>query len=417
MAMSQEMRLKKAHVALMKHPETALYSGVILMGKSAIEKGIPTAYTDGINKKYGEEFITKLDDAELRGIVMHENLHVALKHITRFNREFKDNPMLTNVATDYAVNSVIYGVEDKSFLKLPDGALYDAKFDNWSAREIYNYLKQNLPPQPKVKISMGGGDCDGDGEGGQGSITIEIDGKQYNVSSQDEHDFSGENEGGKQMSPAEQAQLSDAIDRALREGGILAGRMGSKTPRAITELLEPKVDWREALREFVTSSTRGSDEFTWRRFNKRLLANDYYLPSLENESVGELVIAIDTSGSIGGVELNEFATELASICDNVTPDKVRVLWWDTEVHGEQVFENDYTNIATMLKPKGGGGTLVSCVNEYLNKHKVTAEGVLVFTDGYVESDIKWNIQAPTLWLVTQNNSFEPPMGKVIKKEE
>ena len=66
---SQEMRLKKAHVALMKHPETALYSGVILMGKSSVEKGIPTAYTDGLNKKYGEEFISKLTDAELRGLV------------------------------------------------------------------------------------------------------------------------------------------------------------------------------------------------------------------------------------------------------------------------------------------------------------------------------------------------------------
>lgn len=414
---SQEMRLKKAHVALMKHPETALYSGVILMGKSSVEKGIPTAYTDGLNKKYGEEFISKLTDAELRGLVLHENLHVALKHTVRFSKEFQTDRMLVNVATDYAVNSVIKNLEDKSFCDLPAGGLYDEKFKNWSAREIYSYLKQNLPPQPKVKINISSGG-EGDGEGGEGGeITISIDGKLIKASSSDEHDFSGKDGEGKELSPAEQAQISDAIDRALREGGILAGRMGAKMPRAITEMLEPKVDWKEALRDFVTSSTRGSDEFTWRKFNKRLVANDLYLPSLENESVGELIIAIDTSGSIGGVELNEFASELASICDNVSPDKVRVLWWDTEVHGEQIFQGNYVGIANMLKPQGGGGTHVSCVSEYLSSKKVTAEGVLVFTDGYVESDIKWNISCPTLWLVTENKHFSPPAGKMVYKDE
>ena len=414
MAITQETRLKKAHIALMKHQETALYSGVILMGSSVVEDGIPTAYTDGRNKKYGREFMSKLSDSQLRGLILHENLHVALKHVGRFTKEFKDNPMLINVATDYAVNDVIMSMNDKGFCELPEGGLYDEKFHNWSAREIYNYLKSTLPPQPKVSISLQGGQGKGDDEGQSQSIKINIDGKELEVSPTDEHDF-----GANEMSVAEQAQLSDAIDRALREGGILAGRMGSKMPRAIDELLEPKVNWRDALREFVTSATRGSDEYTWRKFNKRMMANDLYLPSLENESIGELVVAIDTSGSIGGVELTEFATELASICDSVTPDKVRVLWWDTAVHGEQVFDSSsYQNIAGLLKPQGGGGTMVSCVSEYLNKNKVNAEAVLVFTDGYVESDIKWDITVPTLWMVTQRRDFQPPMGgKVVKKED
>ena len=84
MSITQETRLKKAHVALMKHPETALFSGVILMGKSTVTDDCPTAYTDGINKVYGRKFMEGLDDAELRALILHENLHVALKHITRF---------------------------------------------------------------------------------------------------------------------------------------------------------------------------------------------------------------------------------------------------------------------------------------------------------------------------------------------
>jgi predicted metal-dependent peptidase len=386
---TQETRLKKAHISLMKHPETALYSGVMLMGKSSVEDEKFTAYTDGVNKRYSREFISKLSDAELRGLVLHENLHVALKHIQRFKKEFKVEPMLINASADYVVNDIILNLNDRSFLTLPESRLYDAKYRNWSVREVYEDLKKqrqdNNTPQ-----------------GGNEYKTL------------DDHDF----ESSKDMTEAEAKELSGKIDKALREGGILAGRMGAKIPRTIQELLEPKVDWREVLREFVTSAIRGSDEYTWRRFNKRLMANDIYMPSMENESIGELVVAIDTSGSIDGVALTEFASELASICSVCTPSKVRVLWWDTEVHGEQVFSpEDYNNLKDILKPQGGGGTMVSCVSDYINTKKINSEAVIVFTDGYLESDIKWNISVPTLWLVTQAKDFTPPSGKVVKKND
>jgi len=388
--MNEETRLKKAHVALMKHPETALYSGVILMGENSIIEEKTTAYTDGRNKKYSREFVSKLTDAELRGLIMHENLHVAFKHIPRFKKEFKDNPMLVNASADYVVNDVIMNLQDKHFCSLPSGGLYDAKYHNWSVREVYNDLKKQQEEDKKSGKSI----------------------TKYD--SLDEHDF----EAGENMSEEDVKELEGKIDRALREGGILAGRMGSKMPRSIEELLTPKVNWRDVLKEFVSSTMRGADEYTWRRFNKRLMVNDLYMPSLENETVGELVVAIDTSGSIGGREITEFASELVSICDVVTPNQVRVLWWDTEVHGEQIFTpSNYANIKEILKPQGGGGTHVSCVSEYINEKKITAEATIVFTDGYLESDIKWNIQSPTLWLVTQARDFIPPTGKVIRKED
>ena len=390
MAITQETRLKKAHIALMKHRETALYSGVMLMGKNAVIEDNVTAYTNGVDKKYGREFISKLTDPELRGLILHENLHVALKHIPRFKKEFKDNAQAINVATDYAVNDVIMNLNDRDLCKLPEGGLYDAKYHNWSVREIYEDLKK----QQKQNKDSGKGESLG--------------------KTLDEHGF----EDAQNMTDEEAKEMSGKIDKALREGGILAGRMGAKIPRVIGDMLEPKVDWREVLREFVSSATKGNDEYTWRRFNKRQMANDIYLPSMENESIGELIVAIDTSGSIGGQELTEFASELASICSVATPSKVRVLWWDTEVHGEQVFlPEHYDNIKDLLKPQGGGGTMVSCVSEYLNKQRVEAEATIVFTDGYLESEITWNVKCPTLWLVTQNNNFVAPSGKVVKKED
>lgn len=139
------------------------------------------------------------------------------------------------------------------------------------------------------------------------------------------------------------------------------------------------------------------------------------MPTVESETIGEVVVAIDTSGSIGQEQINEFASELVSICEAVEPEAVRILWWDTKVHGEQKFKPDqYGAIGSMLKPQGGGGTRVGCVSEYINKKSIKAECVIVFTDGYVEGDPKWQIDAPTLWMVTENKHWTPPAGKMVK---
>lgn len=388
----QTTRVKKAHVALMKHPQTALYSGVMLMGTSeVVEDAKFTAYTDGVNKKYGLAFLRTIDtNPKLRGLILHENLHVALKHIPRGVDMWKKDSRIANISADYVVNQIIKDIDgtvgggDERIVELPDNAYQDDMFKNWSMREVFNYLISNPPPEGQG----------GSGQGGDGDI----------------HDFEGSSE----LTHEEAKEVNDAIDKALREGGILAGRMGATMPRAISDLLEPKVDWREVLREFITSSCRGSDELTWRKMNKRYLVNDMYLPSYETETLGEVTIAIDTSGSIGGAELTEFASELASICGVCSPERVRVLWWDTIVHGEQVFETDYADIATLLKPLGGGGTRVSCVSEYITKNKLNSECVIIFTDGYLEDSISWEVATPTLWLVTQNKSFEPPRGIKVK---
>lgn len=425
----QEVRLKKAHIALMKHPETALYSGVMLMGKSEVSEKMFTAYTDGVNKRYSKPFLETIDaEPKLRGLVLHENLHVALKQIPRGKDMFKEDSKIANMAADFVVNDIIYNIQgtisggNERIVALPDGALYDPFFHNWNMREVYNFIRKENPNRGKGKGNSSGGqsgDDDGDkspsGGGKQdsdGDDIIKANGKEYDMSGDnfDEHDW----ENFQDMDAEELKKMSEQIDKALREGGMLAGRMGAKMPRQIGELLEPKIDWREALRDFVSSVMKGKDEFTWRRMNKRHMVNDIYLPSMENETIGEVIVAIDTSGSIGGAELTEFATELASICDLVQPEGVRVLWWDTAVHGEQTFKPEsYGQIASLLKPLGGGGTHVGCVSKYIAEKKLNAECVIVFTDGYVESNIEWNIVPPTLWMITQNKGLEIPCGKKV----
>lgn len=406
--MSQETRIKRNHIALMKHPETAWYSGILMLGTSSVEEGSFTAYTDGVNKRYSRKFIDSIkDDSKLRGLIMHENLHVALKHIPRNKDLWKENAKLANASADYVVNDIIENFKDKKHIQLPDGALYHPMFHDWSVREVFEFLKKNAKGGGQGK-GKGGTGIDGDGDSG----SSEGD-EEFPTDTLDEHDWEGQ-----ELTPEKAKELEGVVDKKLREGGIMAGRMGANMPRSITDLLTPKVDWRQVLDEFISSVCRGKDEYTWRKFNKRAVANDMYLPSLENETIGEVVVAIDTSGSIGQEQLNEFATELSSICQAVTPSRVRVLWWDTKVHGEQVFEiSDYENIGKMLKPQGFGGTQVSCVSEYVTTNDIKPECVVVFTDGFVENDVRWDISAPTLWLVTMNRDFNPPTGKVLKMED
>lgn len=401
MIYTEDERLKRSHVALMKHPETALYSGIIMMGKSEVKDDMPTACTDGINKYYGRKFIEKLSDAELRALVLHENLHIALNHISRFKSLFKDNPMIMNACADFVVNDVIVHLEDKNLCTLPQGGLYDEKYHNWSVKEVYDDLKQQLS-KSNDKSNVGSDGEDSSETNRPPNLTAK------DLKPLDEHDFADS-----KKSPTELKELQQKVENALKEGGIIAGRMGSKLPRAIEELFEPKIDWQEVLRDFIQQSIKGNDEYTWRKFNKRLMANNLYLPSMENETIGELVIAIDTSGSIGQKELTEFVTEVVSICDTVTPDKIRVLWWDTDVASEQTFTaENYSSMAYLLKPDGGGGTRVSCVSEYIKKHQINADAIIVFTDGWVEHDIQWNISTLTLWVVTDNKSFTGLPGHV-----
>ena len=396
---TEEQRIKKGHIMLMKHPETALWSGVLMMGTTeVVDDPKVTAYTNGMDKRYGRAFLQMIcpTQEEVNGLILHENLHIGLRQMIHNLDLFREDMKRANQAADFVVNDMIMEIHKKypQLVKLPKGGCYDPKYHNMNMREVYKLLEE-------CEGGKGGkgeeGEGDGDSPSGGG-------GNEYSF---DEHDFETA------ITQEEAKEMDARIDRAIREGALLAGRLGVDLPRQITDMLAPVIDWREVLRDFVTASCKGKDEYTWRKFNRRVISNDIYLPTVENETIGEVVVAIDTSGSIGEAELNAFASELVSICEAVSPDAVRVLWWDTKVHGEQLFTDNYDQIGSMLKPLGGGGTKVSCVSEYINKKKINAECVLVFTDGYLEHNVEWNISAPTLWLVTHNKDWTPPSGKLV----
>ena len=389
--LSAEQRLSKNITSIMGHDRYVALAGVLMIGDKGIKDDCPTAYTNGRDEYYGRAFVEGLTDPEFRGLILHENYHKLFKHLTTWVWMFKENPKLANMACDYVINLMISDENFDGFAVLPEGGLLDERFRYMDAAQVYRILKQEQKDNP---------DEDGEGgEGGEGGAGL------------DEHDW----EGAQEMDAAEQRELAQEIDQAVRQGAMTAGKVGSGGNRAIDQLLQPEVNWREVLREFITETCRGTDDSTWRQPSRRHLAMGILRPSGISERVGELVIAIDTSGSIGQRELTKCLSEIKGVCDMVRPESIRIMYWDTKVCAEEVYGGTgipLEQLTQTTKPTGGGGTKVQCIPDHIKATNIKAQAVIVLTDGYLGGN--WGTwSTPLLWGIIDNKSAKPTTGKTI----
>jgi predicted metal-dependent peptidase len=194
-----------------------MFAGVLSVGKVKFTDELPTAATNGRDVMYNPEFIKTLDDKELNYVVLHEALHKVYQHMHLWKKLWKENPMLANMAADYVVNYAIYEADEQSEIaKRPDSALFDLAYKGMTTKQIFDMLK-------KVVTLLS------------------------NNAGHDTHDW----EGAEQLSDEEVKETAKQIDQALRQGEIIRGKMQGNKNRSINELLEPKVNWREQLRDFV----------------------------------------------------------------------------------------------------------------------------------------------------------------------
>jgi predicted metal-dependent peptidase len=398
----EERRLSKVKIAIMRNPKFALWSGLMTVGKTRVSDDIPTACTNGRDETYGREFIKMLDDKELAFVVLHETLHKAFRHLFTWKKLWDEDKQLANMACDYVINLMLLDMDtSNNVIAMPQHqgkavGLVDEKYRGLNAKQVFDLLKED---KKNGEGMFGEGQpCEADGEGGQGF---------------DDHDW----EGAKELDADTKKELEREIDQALRQGVITDNKVNGNGAgglnREISELLEPEVNWRELLREFVKSTCSAKDASSWRRVNRRYLGTGVYMPSLIGERVGHLVIGIDTSGSIGGDELNEFLSEVKGIADEVHPEKVDLIYWDSGVAGHEVYDaNDVSNIVSSTKPMGGGGTDPTCVHHYLKEHNIKPEAVIMLTDGCIgDWGNEW--EAPMLWTVVRNPRAYAPVGKTI----
>ena len=399
--MLEERKLQKAKITVMRNPKFALLQGVMMVGRTHVREDIPTACTNGRDEMYGREFVKELSDKELAFVIAHEAGHKMYRHLSTWKKLHDEDARMANQAMDYVINLMLKDLDpNESVIAMPRYTkdmghpkakkgdymgLVDERFRGMNTKQVFDILKQ-----------------EDDDEGGGGF---------------DEHDW----EGADKLTDEEKKELAREIDQAIRQGMMahqkVAGKGGAGLDRELEDLLAPKINWREVLREFVKATCANKDTSSWRRVNRRFLSTGMYMPSMIGEKVGHIVVAIDTSGSIGGPELAEFLSEVQGIAEEVSPEVVDLIYWDGEVAGHEKYEGSaVSNIVSSTQPKGGGGTDPSCVSKYLRDENIKPECVIVLTDGYVPNwGDEWT--APTMWVISGGNtSAVSEHGKTIYLE-
>ena len=381
-ALTAEQRLQKAVMSIMANDKYVGLSSVLMIGDRTVDDTVPTACTNGRDEMYGRAFVDGLNDAELRFLILHECYHKMYQHLTTWKHLYDKHPQVANAACDYVINiQLVDGDNGEGFIKMPKVGLLDAEYRNMDSAQVFHQIYDSLPE----------GD---DGRGVGNSL--------------DDHGW----EEAEQLSEEEEGDLEREVEEAVRQGVLVAGKLGSGGARDLEELLKPQIDWRDVLREFISTTCAGKDFSTWARPNRRFVSTGVYMPSGISEKVGELVIAIDTSASIGQRELTTFLSEIKSVCDNVRPERIRLLYWDTRVCADETYDHAETDtLVQSTKPAGGGGTDVSCVSEYMTEHKIDPQAVIVFTDGYVFDWGTWT--CPILWAIYDFERAKPDCGKVV----
>ena len=394
-----ERRVQKCTLDVLTHTKYRSMAGVLMMGTTRVEddpKKCPTAYTNGLDKTYGRAAVMRWSEPEMRFVVLHEALHVALRHLITWLYLFKENPSLANKACDLVINLLLVLSDDnEGFIKMPKEGLLDLKYKGMDSGKVYRLLKKAKEDEEAKGKGSGKGKA-GDGDG-------EPDGF-------DEHGW----EEAKERSVEATKGLDQQVGEALQQGNVLIGKMGGDLSRAIGEVMAPKVDWVEEMREFVLSLCMGKELSTWRRPNRRTIDSGVYMPSTYSESVGRIGIGMDTSGSIGGVVISKFISEVIGIAKLVTPELIDLMYWDTRVAAHEKYgPGQYDLIASSTKPKGGGGTAPSGVTAYMREKKMRPQCMIMLTDGHVGSDWGGQWPCPVLWVIAGNKRATAGTGKTI----
>lgn len=343
--------------------------------------GVTTAAVDGRYFYYCTEFVENLTEQELIAVFAHEVMHCAMQHMTRRQARM---PKLWNVAGDHAINLILL----QSGFTLPTPHLADPEFKDMSTEEIYAKLMDDVQYVKLLEIS-------GNDPGGCGGV-IDSEGTHAGQTADQE------------MEREWKTNVAQAATSAKQMGKLPAGM-----ERLIEDLIHTKTPWRDILRRWMTEQSKS--QHRWSPPNRRFTARGIYLPAVVNEinGMGEIVVAIDTSGSIDEGLLRMFGSELNTIRAEARPRKTHVIWVDAAVHGHEEYD---AHDDLELRPKGGGGTAFEPAFAWQEEHAPNAVALLYLTDMFGSFPSPEDVRVPTLW-VTMTKDANPPFGEVVTIDE
>lgn len=359
--MRQPDNLTRARTALVvDHP---FFGTLALSTPTEVNDSVPTAATDGTKLIFNPAFLATLNVEETVFLVAHECMHIAMEHC--FRRGERD-PRKWNSAGDYVINHHL--IEGKVG-KMPKGGLHSADLFQ-RGKGMTDAIYDLLPDPPDDENT----------------------------------DFD-------KLLPPEDGDTAEkmAATKQLVAQAAQAARMQGKLPasleRLVSEMLNPKVSWRDVLERFLI---KVKDEHrSYARFNRRFLSQGMYLPSQTGEALGDLCVAVDCSGSISDAVVNQFAAELNYIQTAMNPSSINVLYFDSSVAHVETYQRGET---LDIKPHGGGGTDFAPVFKEITMRGLDPIAIVFLTDLYCSS---YGIEpdCPVLWV--SNGANKAPFGEVV----
>ena len=360
----------------------------------------PTAATNGRNFYYNTKFVQKLSVKKLEFLFGHEICHCVFDH---FGRVGSRDRQLSNIAQDYAVNQIL--VDERIGEKITEVKIcYDPKYRGLSWEEIYDILWDKAEKISMPDLLKQLGDLldehineDGSGPGKEG----DKDGKGK--------------PGG--MTKEEAQAIRDEIKEAMIQSAAAAG--AGKTPagiqRMIKDMTEPKISWRDLVRQEIQSIIR--NDYTFTRPSRKGQMSGAILPGMKEDTTIDVGISIDMSGSIGEEDASAFLGEIKGIMDQYQDFKINLWCFDTAIYNHKEITHDNSHDLEDYEPQGGGGTDFEANWEFMKDNGIQPKKFIMFTDGYPCGGWGDEDYCDTIFIVKGNTSAEAPFGQTVIYEK
>jgi len=356
----------------------------------------PTAATNGRDFYYNTKFVEKLSPKQLEFLFGHEICHCVFDH---FGRVGSRDRQLSNIAQDFAVNQIL--VDERIGEKITQVKIcYDAKYRGMAWEEIYDDLYEKAEKIPMDQLLKQLGDLldehikEGDGQGGEG----------------DDKEGKGNRPG---MSKEDAQRIRDEIKEAMIQSAAAAG--AGKTPagimRMIKSMTEPKISWRELVRQEIQSIVR--NDYSFQRVNRKSMHSGAILPGMKEATTIDVAVSMDMSGSIGEEDATIFLGEIKGIMDQFEDFKVNLWCFDTEIYNHKEITHDNSEDLLDYEPQGGGGTDFEVNWQFMQENDIRPKKFIMFTDGYPCGGWGEEDYCDTIFVVKGNDKAEAPFGQTV----
>jgi len=329
----------------------------------------PTAATDGRHLFYNTQFFNAMSNKEIEFVIAHEILHCVFDHITR--REDRI-PILHNIACDYIVNNTLVRDRIGEMVKIVK-CYQDFKYEGWMSEAVYDDLFKQAEENGQEYLKQLGDLLDEHVDWEK-----EPEGKDKKKAKGKD----GKGEGRPTYSKEELKKIRDEIKENMISSAQAAGagNTPAEVQRIIKELTEPKMNWRELLRQQIQSTIR--NDYTFSRPSRKGWHTGAILPGMNFMDTIDVAIGIDMSGSIGDSQAKVFLSEVKGIMDEYKDYNIKLWCFDTAVYNEADFSGDGGEDLLDYDIQGGGGTDFMTNWEYMKEHNITPKKFIMFTDGY-----------------------------------